>query len=274
MLLLNSDNFKNTLINLGINKGSIVYVTGNLGNLGNPYTKSGQKIRTKKEILEFYFQSIMDVIGKSGTLIFPCHSFNLVNKEIIFDPLITPTNYTFSEFLRNKLPIERQIHPYASIAAYGKFSKKIISDQITKHPYGINSPYKYLEENNCFFVSLGLKARRTISAVHYCEFKIGVPYRYTKLFRHRVKIKGIETFEEFFLYVCYDNIEIVRDRNKKIFEDNKIKKLLKKFSIGNSFIESIPMNLFIKETLELMIKDPFIWIKSIKKEDKKLPWES
>ena len=65
----------------------------------------------------------MDVIGKEGTLVFPCDTFNLVNKEIIFDPLKTPTNYTFSEYLRNTLPTERQIHPYSSLAAYGKFSK-------------------------------------------------------------------------------------------------------------------------------------------------------
>lgn len=269
---LNSISFKKALYELGVKPGSIIYITGNLGNLGLPHNLSGEKIKGRNQILDFYLNGILDSIGTNGTIVFPTHSFNLIENKDTFDPNQTPTNYTLSEYLRKTLKAKRQLHPYSSLASYGKHSDKIISKNITKHPYGMDSPYKFLEENDCIFISLGLPARKSISAVHYCEFKAGVPYRYTKSFNQSIFFNDKESLEEFFLYVCYREVEIIRDKNIKIFSKNSIKKNLKVQSIGNSFIEGIPLNLFIAETLKIMLIDPYVWTRGIKTSTKIKPW--
>ena len=67
-------------------------------------------------------------------------------------------------------------------------------------------------------------------------------------------------------------MEIIRDKNIKIFSTNSIKNNLKVQSIGNSFIEGIPLNLFIAETLKVMLIDPYIWTRKIKTSSTISPW--
>ena len=273
MKALTHINLENLIKKLGVKKDSIVYITGNLGMLGFPELISGEKIKNKDKILEFYLNSILNVIGEKGTLVFPTHTFNLVRSNKIYDPIQTPTNYILSEYLRNNLPTRRQLHPYASIAAYGRYADEIISKKLTRNPYGPDSPYEFLRNNNCKHLSLGLPARRTISAVHYCEFVVGVPYRYIKSFKQKIKINGEIKIEEFFLYVCYENIRIERDRNKKIISSEKIQEHLKKGEIGNSFIETVNLDKFINEAINIMSNNPYIWTKSVEKIDDLFPWE-
>ena len=273
MTVLTNINFENLIKKLGVKKDSIVYITGNLGMLGFPELLSGEKIKNKEKILEFYMRSILNVIGEKGTLVFPTHTFDLVKSDKVFDPTQTPTNYTLSEYLRNNLPARRQFHPFASLAAYGRYADEIISKNITRNPYGPYSPYEFLRNNNCKLLSLGLPARKTISAVHYCEFLVGVPYRYIKSFNQKVNINGEVKIEEFFLYVCYENIKIERDRNKKIFSSEKIKENLKRGKIGNSYLETLNLDKFINETIDIMLNDPYIWTRSIEKINDYSPWE-
>ncbi len=269
---LNSISFKKVLNELGVKPGSTLYITGNLGNLGLPHNLSGEKIKGRNQILDFYLNGILDSIGTNGTIVFPTHSFNLIESKDVFDPNQTPTNYTLSEYLRTTLKANRQLHPYSSLASYGRHSEKIISKNITKHPYGTDSPYKFLEENDCIFISLGLPARKSISAVHYCEFKVGVPYRYTKSFKHYICTNTKEYLEEFFLYVCYEKVKIIRDKNIKIFAIPSIKRFIRTQLIGNSIIESIPLNIFINETSKAMLNDPYIWTREIKSINNIVPW--
>lgn len=267
----NELDFRGALTKLGVEKGSIIYITGNLGKIGAP-SLFGKRIKNKQDILKFYLNGILDFIGENGTIVFPTHTWNLVRSNIPFDPEKTPTHITFSEYIRNKLPVKRQIHPFASICAYGKYANSIISDEITRHPYGINSPYEFLAKNKCIFISLGMPARRSIAPVHYCEFKAGIPYRYTKSFKHKILINGKYSYEEFFLFVCYNNVEILRDQNDKIFSLEKIRKKTLKADLGNSFIESISLDYFINETLSSMLNDPYIWVKEIKSNSNNIPW--
>lgn len=269
---LNKLNLKRVLHKLGVQDGSIIYITGNLRNLGFPESQEYQRITGKKNILSFYLEAILETVGKNGTIVFPTHTFDLVGSDKVFNLQNTPTKYTLSEYLRTNLEVRRQIHPYASIAAFGKHSKEIISDKITKHPYGIDSPYNFFENNKCIFISLGILAREAISAVHYCEFKAGVPYRYTKSFKHRIIVNGYESLEEFFLFVWYRHVRILRDKNLKIFSLEKIKNNLKREQIGSSFIESIPLNVFISETSKAMLEDPYIWTREIEEINGPLPW--
>ena len=60
--------------------------------------------------------------------------------------------------------------------------------------------------------------RLSISLIHYIELICGVPYRFTKSFKQKIKYK-INSQKEFYHFVLRKGKKIVRDRNKKIFRN-------------------------------------------------------
>ena len=62
--VLSKETLKKALDELEVRKGSIVYVTGNLGKLGVPVGGEGEKVKKKEEILELYYQALIETIGR------------------------------------------------------------------------------------------------------------------------------------------------------------------------------------------------------------------
>ena len=101
---------------------------------------------------------------------------------------------------------------------------------------------------------------------------MNVPYRYTKEFFHKIKVKNEYIKKNFYLFVLYKNlVKLKRQRNKIFFKyflkKNKI--LSKKF--GKSFIYSYSMSDFYNSNIECLKKNIYCWLK---KEPKTLdkPW--
>ena len=93
-------------------KKDIIYVSGNLINFGKIELKSLDNLP------KTFFSCLLRKVGKEGTIVFPTHSFYLVNSKKIFDANNTLSNSgAFSNYLIKKKKIYRQIHPYASISA-------------------------------------------------------------------------------------------------------------------------------------------------------------
>ena len=261
----------NALEELNVPKSSVVYITGNIGRLGHPKSSDGGTIREKDLILKFYADKLLDYLGPEATIIFPTHSWSLVNTNIVFDRFTTPSDYLFPEYLRRNLCAARQIHPFASVAAYGKNASLIVNSRICRHPYGPSSPFAILHKIESYHLSLGLQIKHSFSAAHYCEFVCGVPYRYTKSFRQKIiDVNGRIKEEEFFLYVIYHEACVERDRNNKAFKAANI--IPKRVNIGKSFIESIRLDSSLNNYINCLEDDPYIWTKSISIENKKEPW--
>lgn len=269
--LLNKQALILALENSQIESGDTVYITGNMGKLGIPVNEDGNKMRNKKDILNFYSETIQEYLGENGTIVFPTHTWGLVKGSEVFDPENTACDYLFSEFLRTNLDCKRQLHPFASVAAFGAKAEQIISSKITRHAYGPHTPFEYLRNNRSIHLSIGLEISQSFSAAHYCEFVCGVPYRYTKSFIKQIKDQESRVeMEEFFLYVCYLNPNLTRDRNKKLFARGNIKPLQQ--NIGRGIIETLDLDATINTYIELMMDDPYIWLKEIDGEKDLWPW--
>lgn len=267
---LTYQNLSESLTKLGISKGSIVYITGDISKLGIPVDTLGHKIYSKRKIYDFYIDTIKQLLGSTGTLVFPTHSWSLVGNETIFNPSTTPTDYPLSEYIRTHHEVARQIHPFASISAIGSQKDTIIENHIQLHPYNIRSPFANLEKVNCIYLSIGMNIRYNFSPVHYCEFCCGVPYRYSKAFQKKLFIDNIITEKEFYLYSCYLNVALERNRNQKIFSDTNT--TLQSIAIGKSLLETCQLNIEIKRIKEIMLVDPYIWLDSYDKTGPELPW--
>ena len=82
-----------------------------------------------------------------------------------------------------------------------------------------------------------------------------MPYRYTKEFMHPVLRAGQVAIEPFYLSVLYRECDIVRDGNRKIFENFGRYGSMKTAKIGRGQAWSFSHREFFRLTTELLQKD-------------------
>lgn len=241
------------LIKLGVKKGMVLYLSGNIGMLG---------FHINKKFLNNFYKSIFKVIGKDGTIVFPTHSFYLLKKKKIFDLFKTKSETgIFSEFLRKKKSSFRQIHPYSSSSAIGKHANYICNNN-DGHVYGPENPFDRMIKLKTKFISFGLKPNYACPQVHHAEYTMNVPYRKIMTYKHKIKIKHKIFYKEFYLFNLkekYRNIK--RSKNKKIFRNFKKKNKIREEKLGVSKIYAYSLNKFYNANIELLKKDIFCWLK-------------
>jgi aminoglycoside 3-N-acetyltransferase len=249
------DDIEKCFRKLNIKKDDTLYITGNISSFGNI---KNEKLR---ELPELFFKIIKKKIGSGGTIIVPTHSFNLIKSKKIFNPSQTFSETgAFSNYILSLKKTVRQIHPYSSSSAIGKKANFICSNN-TRHVYGPSSPFQRMIKLNTKFISLGMPVNQNCSQVHQAEFDMNVPYRYTKEFNHKIKIKNKLYNEKFYLFVLYKQyIKLKRNKNKKILKEFLRKEKIKKQKLGKNYIYCYDMKKFYQHTLSLLKKDIFAWM--------------
>lgn len=214
------NNFENNFIKcfrkLKINNTKNIYITSNLSKIA--------KIRIRKhDKVKAIFNSLTKTMGKNYTIFAPSASLNLCNTKIIFDPKYTPSFNMgpLAEFIRKNEKSKRSLHPFWSICGVGKNAK--ILDNVTKHAYGHGSPWSKMLDLDCLQINIGNHPSKAVTLIHHIETVIGVPYRYNKLFRHKIKVNDQEYYDDFFQSVFFKNI----NSQKKIKLNEHFFKILK-----------------------------------------------
>ena len=127
------------LLRLNIKKRDTIFLSGNIGMFG---------FQVNKYLLDQFYDAILNVIGKEGTLVFPTHTFSLVKSKKTFNLKKTKCETgILSEFLRKKKNTVRQLHPFSSCAAIGKHAEYLCSNN-TEHVYGAGSPWSRMIKLN------------------------------------------------------------------------------------------------------------------------------
>tara|TARA_B100000401_G_C52619781_1_gene630771 strand:+ start:8 stop:835 length:828 start_codon:yes stop_codon:yes gene_type:complete len=211
---------------LKINNNKNIYVTSNLSSIS--------KIRIRKQKkLELIFKSLKKTMGDNYSIFVPTATLNLCNTKIPFDPQNSPSHNMgpFAEYLRKKKSI-RSLHPFWSICGVGKNAK--ILKNVSKHSYGYGSPWSKMLELDFLQVNIGIHPSKAVTLIHHIETIIGVPYRYNKLFRHKIKFNGKLYEDDFFQSVFFNKVNskkkvklnehffhILKDRNKLHYVKHK-----------------------------------------------------
>jgi len=111
----------NDLENLGIEKGDVLYIKANLGEVGEV------EGNIKETILNAFFQAV----GESGTVFTTAYtkSFFLpkINKDYIFDRNTIPTTGALSKLFLKYPTSVRSKHPTNSFVAIGKYANEILN---------------------------------------------------------------------------------------------------------------------------------------------------
>ena len=158
---------KNDLNSLGIKSGDTVMMHSSFKSLGGGITA--------KE----FFECLLDVLGKDGTLILPAFSYDTVNYEnLLFDKHNTPSCVGFlPEFFRTQVSgVKRSIHATHSCCVIGKNADLLIKDhEKDLTPVGENSPITKLPDLNGKILFLGAHPDHN-TAFHGIEEKGNAPY--------------------------------------------------------------------------------------------------
>jgi aminoglycoside 3-N-acetyltransferase len=215
----------------------------------------------KGQLLGDHLQALQELIGPEGTIVVPTATLNLCNTSIVFDPATTPSHQmgAFSEFVRRQPGARRSFHPFWSLTAVGGRAAQFVDD-VSRHTFGTNSVWSRLVEADALNLHVGVLPRLTISVTHHIELICGVPYRYTKEFMHPVKRGNDITVEPFYHFCCYLDCDIVRDKNRRIFENFAATGLVRQRDVARGTIWSVPMADYYETTRQYLSRNLYGWL--------------
>ena len=107
-----------------------------------------------------------------------------------------------AEYLRLLPDAHRSLHPFWSISGSGPNAKLL--QTVSKHAYGIGSPWSILLDLNARQINFGLHPSKAVTLIHHIETLVGVPYRYNKEFLHLINDGEESIKRNFYLSVLYN----------------------------------------------------------------------
>ena len=219
--LLSKKSLIQKLSYLGLSEGDTVFISSNIIALGKI-----DKIENKYDYCELYFEALMSVLGKSGTIVVPTYTSQVARNGEKFILEQTKSHMgIFAEHIRNKKNSLRSIHPVNSVSAIGKNSNFICKNNSTSD-FGSESPFERLSKLDCKILSIGLTSKYTVSILHYLEAIFCVPYRYNKILDIKTIVKGKQDKRPFLINARYLDLKIDYDHSKwpmLLYKKNKIR---------------------------------------------------
>lgn len=238
-----------------IKKGDTIYLESDLLNLVIYFQKKNFKFP-----LRFFFNLLLKLIGKKGTLILPSFTYSWGKgkiKDKIFDKKKTKCSTgIFPEYVRNNMKIVRTNDPMFSFLIFGRNKNKFV--KISNNSFGKNSLFEKINNEKTKLISFGLN-KFDPTFVHYVEQYFNDNFKkilYRKSFRLRgfYRIFKRKTKGEFNCFLKIKN-------SKYTYSEKNIKKVLLRkkklvsFNILNNTIFIVKAQDFFFEGIKGMKKN-------------------
>lgn len=196
---------KETLRNIGINEGDILYVSSDiktfLYNLAMQY-----KVRSKEkrdEALDGLIRIFQETVTEKGTLLFPVFSWAWCHGQG-FDYKMTKGEVgSLSNWvLENRSDFIRTRHPIYSFMVWGK-DAEYLKAMDNQDAWSHSSPFYYLHVNDkAKQLLFNIEAYDGLTFGHYIEQEVAVPYRHPKyFFGEYTDERGIKETRMYSMYV-------------------------------------------------------------------------
>jgi aminoglycoside 3-N-acetyltransferase len=241
------NNFSKTFKKLGLKKGDMVYVASDIVGLIIFFKK-----KKKSFNLELFINSLLEVVGEKGTLLFPTFNWGFCNGET-FDIKNTLskcgslTNYVLKrkDFLRTK-------HPIYSFAVYGKY-QKFFCNLNNKKAWDIKSPFHYIYKKKAKNIFIGLDYKKAFTMDHYFEQICKVKYRYEKVFTSKyINYNRKVQSKKYSMLVrnkSLCDVTVINPKLDKILKKDNAYKKVKLYNTNFSIIDIFKTGKILKEDL-------------------------
>lgn len=193
----------------GLNKGDVVLLSSDCLRLSVSCHKN-------KEVFDpnILIDSIIDVLGENGTLLIPTYNWDFCH-GLMFDyhKSLSQTG-GLGRIALGRSDFKRTRHPIYSFAVWGK-DQEYLFRMNNEDSFGSDSPFAYLEHKNAKQVIIDVSYNHCFTFTHYIEQKIGVPYRFVKVFTSQYKDEeGIVKEKAYSMYVRYLELNVISDMSE------------------------------------------------------------
>ena len=243
--------FVGALEKVGINKGDTIFVHSDVAVFGKPCTFDWNFL------LGSLTNAIKETVGKNGIIIMPAFSYSFCNNED-FDVENTKSIVgVLTEYFWKQLGVSRTTHPIFSVGIWGKNKERFLN--VGKDCFDDNSIFGKFHRANGKIVFFGAPFQ-SLTFLHYIEQKHGIPYRYIKTFKGKIK-KGNKIYDDECTYlVRYLDKNVVTDLSR--LEKHLLNKgLMKEVKIGAGKILMIKADVLFKEGCKLLDKNIYFFLK-------------
>ncbi|KHD38340.1 aminoglycoside phosphotransferase [Clostridium acetobutylicum] len=244
---ISSEDFKLSFKKLGIKEGDVVFLHSDI-------TVFGKLILTdRKKFFNDILSSVKDVVGKKGVVIMPAFSYSFCNGEVFDVKKTKGTVGALNEFFRKSEDTVRTVQPIFSCSVWGERKNEFLN--ISLDSFGENSIFDKLFKSNGKLLFLGADFH-SCTYLHYIEQSFGIPYRYLKIFKGKIKDGENEYLSECKFYVRYldKNVVLETERLKKHLLEEKI---MSETLVGDGSILSVDARKLYDEVFKMLKKDIF-----------------
>jgi len=237
---------------LGIKKGDVIFVHSDVSVFGKLCSFD------RNFILSSLVEALKESVGENGTLIIPTFTYSFCRDEVYDVDKSMATIGALPEFFRKQPGVIRTNHPIFSVGIWGENKNEFAN--IGKDSFGKDSIFGKIHKNKGKIVILGPPFKTSITFNYYVEQSYGVPYRYMKTFKGKIR-KGDKEYEDKFTYfVRYLNKKVVT--NIQRFKEHLIEKgVLNKVKLGDGEILMVESDKWYEEGFNALDKDLFFFLK-------------
>lgn len=236
----------------GLKSGDLVLVHSDIRPFGIP-----EGTRTNEEILQFYFDAFMQVLGPEGTLAVPAYFYEYARYGESFEldrsPVSKPLG-VFSAYVNSLTGRVRSCNPLQSLAAFGYHAEELCGGD-SLMGYGLASPWHRLRTLKGKMLFMGVTLQ-PMTFVHHIEQQFGVPHLYQKVYdtpimRQGVSIPGIPISSV--RYLDYDIIYDLLPFQQELDKRGHLHKAEQLFCVS---AESA-----FQTGIELLSQNPYVFLK-------------
>lgn len=257
MEYITKEGLKTAFSQAGIKKGDTILVHSDISSFGIVENF------TKKRQLEIFYQAFIETLGEEGTLCVPAFFYEYARYGTPFDIQLSPVSDSlgvFSKYINSIEGRKRSCCPTTSIAALGK-NAEYICEIKNRHGYGEDSAWDRMYKLNTKIVIIGTENGMTFS--HYVDYRVGLPYLYTKLYDTPVYDNGKLIFDFTFSSVRYLNFNIdwytgAKKLKKELLISNG---LMTKSEYLASTVLCVSMQPLFNYYKELLYNNPYYFLK-------------
>jgi aminoglycoside N3'-acetyltransferase len=247
------------LKDVGLEKGSTVYVSTSLGLIGFP----PHAIDSVDQLCELFYNAIWEVIGEEGTLIVPTYSYTFgkgtVNKPAVFDPETTSADIgSFPNFVLKQDGVHRSRDPMLSVAGKGRRLQEFIGN-LPPESYAEGSFLSRLAHSDVKLLNLGI-GPIWLPFVHYIDWLFKAPYRYDKIFKGFIK-EGEQLVPTTWIYFARILVPNSYPRTEVVGRMAEEAGLWKSAPLGRTNIYSIVCNEYFHFVKKAVEKDRWLLAK-------------
>lgn len=238
------EELEESLRGIGVRAGETVLVHTALFALGRM-----EGVETARHPERIY-ETLRGIVGPEGTIVVPAFNFDFCRAQT-FHRQRTPSKNMgiFSEYVRTLPGAHRSSHPMQSLAAVGPLADRICRPD-TSSAFDVRGSFAMLLEYNARQVFLG-SGFVAASLVHYCEERVGVPYRFWKNFTGSYRDGDWESRRTYSLYA--------RDLDKNpIVDPSPLGETLLasgqalRLRLGSGFVEGVRCREFVELGVETL----------------------